>query len=554
MYREPGAVGVLKGVLSGPHTGGAREIDVSRLSRPTHDRLTRALAGRGDSAAIIGDHGGRRFSTQLEIAMALGGVTALAGLFALGYGERASRFGLHPSTMIVVWAMAASFVAVGALSMARRRARVGRAGGLTPGRYLLPLDLVEVRAPEEGGRQIAVVRPLGDARDARIDGRKLHLTFADGTATDLWIGDRDVEALMRRLEHAQSLLEDLTFNANLERRVATDPFFEVRVDESWAEIAPSGPVSDHAPTDRLHGRFGSAVAIGSALAVAGGGFALRNWLGDDALFVQALHDNTPEALDMYLAHGNVRHAPEALGIRDVLAAQKEHRNLVGPPASLVDSNEDARKTASETCIDLLRAKSSPAHPEVVRIMTELVALAESSGDPIIPIRFSSAVDPLPTGVPDLELESREITIAWAFERVFSETCPANLIQFSRKGALDRPGLDVRYNVSFPNKIPVPGSDEQVVGVKIGFDVALHGQDNRKASFVLTMSPPEKAPTELRTRSLFLLGSSAGAPEDRPYRVMTARAFDRLYDEMYGLFFAGEVRVPLRAGTSALADK
>ncbi len=550
MYREQGAVGVLKGVLSGPHTGGARSVDVARLSKPTHDRLTRALGGRGDSAAIIGDQGGRAFSSQVESAMIAAGVLSLGGLFWLGYGERASRFGLHPWSMLLVWGAAAGLLAFGVLSRVRRRSQIGTSGGLPPGRYLLPLDLLEVQAPEEAGRQVVVVRPLGDARDARIDGRKLHLTFADGTATDLWIGDRDVEALMRRLEHTQSLLEDLTFNADLERRVATDPFFEVRVDGSWSQVAPEGEAGAVAK-DRLHGRFGSAVAAASALAVAGGGFALRNWTGDDALYVQALHDNTPEALDGYLAHGHVRHADEARGLREVLSKIKERRTGAGSPMQFTATDEDSRKNAGERCLDALRARGNPAHPEVARIMGELIAMAEASGDPLIPIRFSSAVDPLPKDVPDLGFEEREIRVAWAFERVFSETCPAGLVQFSRKGALDRPGLDVRYNVTFPGRVGIPSSDQTVAGIKIAFDVALHGKDNRKAAFVLTMAPPEQLSLTLRDRSLFTM--TPATPEYRAYRAMTARAFDRLYDEIFGLFFAGDVRVPLRESASASID-
>jgi hypothetical protein len=40
-------------------------------------------------------------------------------------------------------------------------------------------------------------------------------------------------------------------------------------------------------------------------------------------------------------------------------------------------------------------------------------------------------------------------------------------------------------------------------------------------------------------------ADAAALDDRFYDAMSARAFDRLYDEIYGLFFEGDPRVPLR---------
>ena len=42
-------------------------------------------------------------------------------------------------------------------------------------------------------------------------------------------------------------------------------------------------------------------------------------------------------------------------------------------------------------------------------------------------------------------------------------------------------------------------------------------------------------------------ADAGTLDANVVPLVTARAFDRLYDELYGLFFAGDPRVPVRAG-------
>ena len=53
------------------------------------------------------------------------------------------------------------------------------------------------------------------------------------------------------------------------------------------------------------------------------------------------------------------------------------------------------------------------------------------------------------------------------------------------------------------------------------------------------------PTAVRERSLLVVPQG----EASVYPLLTARAFDRLYDELYGLVYAGDPRVPLRDSES-----
>jgi hypothetical protein len=58
-----------------------------------------------------------------------------------------------------------------------------------------------------------------------------------------------------------------------------------------------------------------------------------------------------------------------------------------------------------------------------------------------------------------------------------------------------------------------------------------------------MPAPVEARAATRTPSVFRIDDRA--PLDvRLLEAFTARAFDRLYDELYGLFFEGSVKVPL----------
>ncbi|HEY8075957.1 MAG TPA: hypothetical protein VIF62_17640, partial [Labilithrix sp.] len=53
MYRKQGSLGALQGVLSGPYTGGARRVDVAKLTPATRRRLADVLSGRAEPSPIL---------------------------------------------------------------------------------------------------------------------------------------------------------------------------------------------------------------------------------------------------------------------------------------------------------------------------------------------------------------------------------------------------------------------------------------------------------------------------------------------------------------------
>jgi hypothetical protein len=83
-------------------------------------------------------------------------------------------------------------------------------------------------------------------------------------------------------------------------------------------------------------------------------------------------------------------------------------------------------------------------------------------------------------------------------------------------------------------------------MNIVFDVKLLAPDDTgKVTFRLTMPPPEKLSMANRAQTIFPSKlEDDGTYDERVYDALTARAFDRLYDEVWSLFFAGNPRVPL----------
>jgi hypothetical protein len=569
MYRKPGSPGVLKGVLSGPHAGGARLVEAAKLPRAARQRLADVLAGRAEPTPILHEGPGGLTSRFRAIWGALVAILALATLTAIGFADSRAEWAYQPVAAVAGYVAAAMLLAYSLLSLHRRRA-LASGSALAPGRYLLPLDVVEVPVPDASGDQRIVVTPLGDGRDARIrsKGKKYDLVIILDRGAELGFAlrsERDGEHALRRLEHAQSLLEELTYARDLEKSLANDPFFDLRVDDSWASVAPSGPESKKARGRRrlLHGPHApmGALTLGAVLGWAA--FHGRNWASDRALYLRALRLGTTDALEAYLVRGR-SYRDEAVALRDRLNAQRadfakhaaESRaqtGFEGPPRAeweLTPEEAQARGGSTEKCIAALRGHTSPAHPKATPIIEALVRHAGKSGDNVIPVRVYTQEGMRPASVAELDHDARASSTIRAFERILSETCPASLVKLARRPidptSIGTPGLDVKIDLTWP-PAPTWKVEPKVHAPIIAFDVTLRGVHvNDVVSFRLTIPPPDVPPTSVRPRSLFVVpAAAAGDGSGRIYRLLTARAFDRLYDEIYGLFFGGDPRVPLR---------
>lgn len=562
MYRRRASKSALAGVPSGPYTGGTRTIDVARLPRAMRVRIADVLAYRAEPTPLVHVRPGLGASPFRPAWGLVLGIVALAALTALRLGDPRSAWAILPAPFGVAFVLAALLVTSSLLILVRRRARVGGAS-LTPGRWLLPLDVVEVTAPDASGAQRVVVTPLGDARDAEVKGRELLILFDERAPLGFPLRtETDGVVALRRLEHTQRLLEDVTYGDHLEKALAHDPFFEVRVDDSWAELA--APADLPRGERLLFGRFGAVAAALIALAVGAGGFAARNRLSDRVLFVRAMRAGTVEAYDDYLARG--------VAYRELAGALRSDARLEAARVAEAEETKALRgrrlpdRVVAEACKDALRVRGAKAHPEVTQAVSDMLARSVESGEARVPVRVTRHVASGAPGARAMALREREDGTIASFERVFSESCPASVLAFARGEAREGgPTLDLAYTVAArePSWLlePNPGAVDPLaterptrVAIKpleVTFDVTLRGvRSEVVSSFRLSMPPPSAPTMALRDRSLFLLEGPAPDPgtfDERAYAVMTARAFDRLYDELFGLFFEGDPRVPLRGG-------
>jgi len=578
MYRKPGSSGVLQGVLSGPYTGGKKLVLASKLPRAARQRLADVLAGRTEPMPILHERPAGAFTSARASWAMLLGVIALSALIAIGFGDPRASWALQPLAVLPLYVAIVLMCGLAVLAVFRRHARASGMS-IAPGRYLLPLDVVEVPKEDENGEQIITVTPLGDARDVRVRPGELVLVMSGGAEVRFALrSERDGDAALKRLEHAQRLLEDLSYAHDLERAFAHDAFFDVRADASWASVSPDGVESRRTKNRRvarawLHGRLASAATVTAAAALGVLSFYGRNFMSDRALYLRALRAGTPEQLDAYLQRGRayqleaIAQRQKLLDQRDELAKRaieaRRQANDTSPKAEWELTPEEAllRRGTAEACAASLRAHAAPAYKDVPRIMQSLIDRATRTGDPTVPVRLFVKSGRFEQGILiRIEERARATAMIRAFERIFSETCPASILKFvvvPESLSLGRePGVDLRVDVAWPSapvwKVPLPTDTTlEVFAPTYQFDVSLRGTNavnDDAASFRLTMPPPATPSMALRERSLFVLTGDppkGNAIDARIYDVLSARAFDRLYDELWGMFFTGDPRVPLR---------
>jgi hypothetical protein len=595
MYREQASQSALSGVPSGPYSGGPKEIDPARLAPGTLAKLAGSMNGMHPPHPVTRVFDGRREILSamrprvwwgLAVPLVITVVAFMRGL-AGGDGVPLDPWARQPTWMFAPYALAGVLFVAWIFAILRRRSHLDV---LHAGTYLFPLDVVIVSPRSAAGRQLVTVRPLGGARDARAHRTshprrsELLIRFHDATEIRLpWPGDP--ESAHRHLGYTQRLLDELTFSGTIDLAFKSDVFFDLRVDASWASAAPDAASTPDAAKERRRSRVTSFVVSELAPAyvvvlgviTAAAPFALRQRAGERMIFQDAVDQGTPEALDDYVAAGG-RYRTEAMSVKSAVLDRRRREKLEREADQAREQAASkfgkAETPTPESCSKALEGRQAENHPEVFAMMQRILDDAEGRSA-TVPVAFRRRTGPRPVGDPSLDdvdrrLAAVETTFVKSFARVFSETCPERVLSFSQVDALallSSTGLDIAYHVEWtPKRYPPSEAGElEVRAINVVFDVTFHVPGERletrpKTTFQLTMPPPEERITKARPRSLFKIAAPEfgiergldGRLEEhqvdrRVFDAMVARAFDRLYDEVYGLFFRGPPRVPLRDG-------
>ncbi len=572
MYRSLGSLTTF-GVPSGPYTGPPKRVAWHKLPPEVRDRLQAILEGRGRPAPIaVAVPRPTKLAARLVFASACG-VVLLVALVVHSWPRAQSTelFALYVLALLPLSLLVGFFVH-------RRLVRGG--SPMEPGRVLLPLDLLSF-----DGHALTVT-PLGSVRDVGVftdAGRKdpgapvrkpggaedlglaLVLRFESGEEARFPMpsaehADRTYDALVQ----AQRTLESVSYGTDLGAALDHDPFFGMRDGEGFA-LASAGS------TPRREVRLRAAFVPAALLSVVFGFGAFRatNTFSDEMRFRRAFAENTTASMQDYLARGGarVREAEYFIGSRKMEIRKRyeldEMRDRVarnealkaalsGPEAPRNPAGFVKPKTSAEwgsALGECLRALSDRA-PKPSKILPSLGVLVDEArrgdgGPARLPIRFERTLPgELAAALPKGLLEAREKQTARALSVVLAEVCPPSVLVVKLAEGPRRenaPELLVRYALGKPEKRAFKSTD--VLVSEIRFDATVDVWPKKPAGFSLVMPPPGSLSDETRERSVFRI-DERDSTAARVYGAYTARAFDRLYDELYGLFLSGEVKVPL----------
>ncbi len=547
MYRELASVGKVFGIRGGPYAGKPRRVELHKLPASVRERLSRAIHGSGLPHPILRTSEPARYSLWLPlivIAAVAAAITAREDFGAVGRPYQGPLF-------FFAYGAAFAIVVSGAVAIGRRMRR----GPLAQGVYLFPLDIVEI------DRTTMTVRPMGGLRRVTIElvgGNKtrLELTFEDDARYAFPCRDEaHAEKTYEALERAQDQIESLTLTKDLGDALDADPFFGVRVGDGsaeaelrWRALAPDAPST----TARRTAAF-SFVPPLVGVAVGLGAFVARNAFSDDMAYEAARTENTSISLGTYLGAGGRRHRDQARAKLAELQAREAslHETDVLQKQMHDDQNKDAIWKSAD--IDLTpeqRAKAAALartsleayepikakDPSVEKRLNGLLARGSATGDRALSVRFTRslkdttpAADPGRAWFEGAALNGFQDIAFRALRKVFGQTFSPLVLDL--KQTTSDPDLAIVYQVKRASDLDV----------EVVFDVSFAMAEGKPVTFHLTMPRPKDTP-KLRPGSLYRT-TDRGPVVDLCERI-AARAFDRLYDELYGLFFSGPIRVPV----------
>ena len=363
--------------------------------------------------------------------------------------------------------------------------------------FLLPLDLVEVRGERVRLVPMGGLRKVNIEREARRDGRRVVLVFEGGESFSFRVAhEAAAQRAYEHIAHAQGVLKSLTLMPDLAQAVALDPFFALRAAPAWEKLGTG------ANTPIAWKRWFAIAAAGAGLVLVGRAMTLPRTVIVDPVAARALA--TPPPADTAIPE-----PPSRTGEEGRLA---EHVRLA--------------------------KHVTPAGRE---LLDGWLTKAAKSGDRRIYIEEKHAYRGEPPA------EGWDGDEGWQLERHTERVARAFAIALSQY--VPQGDLEVVFQ---PHGSEAPRLDSSVISIEVVLaKKRLHEAEtfaftvsvNHAARFTLTLPPPTASLDSVRDRSLFSLPMDLN-PETRHRLVLDARAYDRLYDELFGLFFTGDPIVPL----------
>lgn len=285
-----------------------KRIDFFTLARPIQERFVASTRGQGTPVPLLV---ARLPLPVVAIGWALLSVLAVAAwLFAVraGYGKLDSNVALQPKSLLVL-EVALLVLAVLFALQSRRALRKRMRLPFVPTVYVFPVGAIDARS------QHIVIHGWDELTNLSAGASRTRLSFAHGSFSFPLAGAAQGEELKARsAEYKEKLAATDTGEKDL---VAMDPLRDNGFKNPF-----SPPESMRPPRPAKLPLLALGFLAGAVL-LAYGVYALRNHLGERAIYQQAIVRNSVEGYKDYLARGGARS-----DVTDLLLPRAELREAV----------------------------------------------------------------------------------------------------------------------------------------------------------------------------------------------------------------------------------
>ncbi len=556
-----------------------RVVPFNAFPKIVRDRFVNVLGSRTSAVPVISVKSTFWWGLIGSVLLLIGSGIVSLFLFFVDYDRPFQSGAVQPWGVAVVY-IAALFLFLLSILLIFRIVLRRRALPFPPGRYLFPLDVVDART------ETLRLTPLADMADYKIVHHYTNGVYSHSVLTMLFMdaptetfqlrGEQLAMQSMERFFQLRERIREAAGRQDYQSVAALDPFFEVRMNESWATLKPTpggqftdGPIAGRVP------RIGW-LALGAFLVTLLAGPALlgiHNLIIDELRFSELKRNPTVLNCRSALRDGN-RHKDEILKMlapaalreakraRTVTAFRGVVKEFPGTPEAA-----EAKTLIHGAFTDSMtrfRQLASSSDPKMMPFMEELVAYLEQHDSPPIVVRFRRPLSadlekadafyqeklkgktfiPITPNFSVKVSDAREAVIRNQLVRGFS-TCFANDVLSFQAGPnvgeerltpanLTTPVIEIVYEVSPSDKTFVEeGTERVVVGIRIAFDMRLMiPRKSDDFSFGLIVEPPSRFSVEYDSP-----GQATGQiGAARIYEQMATRAFDQFSGKLRDVFF------------------
>lgn len=448
------------------------------------------------------------------------------------------------------------------------------------GRYLFPLDVVDART------ETLRVTPIADMADYKIvhhytngvySYSMLTLMFKDAPTETFQVrGEQVTMQAMERFFQLRERIREAAGRQDYQGVAAFDPFFEVRMNDSWATLkaTPGGQFTDGPIAGRVP-RIGwfTLAALFVALFAGPALLGIHNLIIDELRFGELKRIPTVSNCRTALRDGN-RHKDEILKMLAPAALReaKQAKTVTAFRGVVKEFPNTPEAAEAKTLIHgafvnsmaRFRQLAASRDPKMMPFVEELVEYLERNDSPPIAVRFrrpkASYLEQADayyakkfTGksfipiAPNFEVkasDSREAIIRNELVKGFSKCFANDVLSFqageglgdseTASADLKTPVIEIAYEVK-PSEsyYTLQSSDKTFVGIQINFAMRMRiPKQADDFTFALSVQPPEHFTVHYQKYG----ASDSGPGNALVYDQMATRAFDEFSDKLQDVFF------------------